>query len=1435
VGEIVETKMRKYSKILAVMIAGLSLLAINGCGGSSSGANVETISLTSSLGGVIILGQTTNLTATVTGPSTNTDVNWLGCTFTTTTVTGTTSKTSTAATCPSSNVLGQITNEEATGSAVYQAPSTLPDQTTYPGLQIIITVQAQAATSKKATVTLTLDSGIAIQFTPATATLSTGEPQTFNAVLTNDLQSKGVTWLITQGVPTATIPYPQQATCSPACGTLTGVPNASTVVYTAPTTLPTTTTLTLVATAVADNSRYTFGTITLIAGGPISFNGITPTIAPQGATYWDVYLDAPNMTSASSITLTSATNGTTKLDSSSGQIKVIFPLPTSTTANPSSSGARLRLNAANLQNADTVTISVSDQAETVTNAPGGVFTYSILPVRPTVVASVPDDVPLGALTDPINIPITLDGGYFGPGSSTNVRIFFQGNALPQIPASSTARQLAATFPRPDLNTGTPGLYELSVASNETPQPSPNNPAVTNLALFPDYSSAKPALSPNPVPAGMNPGAIDIDSTLGVLAVAETGSNAIEFFSIGQGTLTSLGKVTSATYAGVTINFPTGISVNQTNHSVAVVNYGDQTVAVLPIPTAPAPAVTPFSVDLSGALQGSVSPAPLPYSIGVDPDTNLALVAYSSTSTSSVANLGFVVNLNPAGSTNPYGCLFATGMPPTPTGQCISSQVTLNTGAYPQVAVAPHGHIAFVTPGGSGVVRGVDLTKPSTSTAIANVSLAASLVTVTTSTAHTLTPGNSGTVLITGVPKGANGTDFNGVFTVSAISNTQFTYVLNSTATDSATGNASSFVYYNTPNFVFSISSTTQGIAINPITNTAALADANATGTNGPQIDLLNALDQSISSISFFAGCNAYTLPGSCSNAPELLATTSVAWQPYSNALVSYNPLQKLISVSNPVAFQNIPAQRYASVGVTGTGGAQLAVQNGTNNLLTIFGGVAVDPSTNQAFVLESGATPQTPATSTPGQIEIINLGVLKPVQISEVVVPSATPGPGIIGGIPNALVPQGTLTSATALAGVQIFGSGFAAGAQVRLDGTAIPGGNVTVVNSRLITATIPASFLSAPHHYALDVVSGGVQSNASEFLVIQSVDLSKVCTGGTTSPMPNSVAIADQLANGPFSPIAVITNSGCNSISVIDINPANGTFGMVQSTIAVGTNPAGIAISKRHGLAIVANNISGSGTASIVDLVNKKLAVPDVSVGSSPMGVGVDEDASAAVVANNASNSVSVIDLTPLFPAAGGTVATTLTANVVGGIQEPIAVAIDPDRGTNNQGIAVISAVELSNGQAPFGALAVVDLGLVNPTLSTTLSTGSVTATPTGVVFDPTAVTNTQNQGLFYANSSGSNVISAFNPDSGSAQTISVGINPTALTINPQTGAILTANSGSNTISVVDTLSAKFETRNTLGIPSSPQFAVAIDQFTNLAVIVDQVNNRVLLFPMPN
>jgi DNA-binding beta-propeller fold protein YncE len=1452
VGEIVGKKLRRELRLLGCLLAAAGLLWLNGC--SSSSANVVSVALSQTVATVIV-SQSLTLTATVNG-ATNLNVTWT-CTYTTTTGSGTTLKTNPAVACTSDT--GNIPANSTTTTVTYTAPSKVPDQTKFQGLQVLITATSVQDTKKTGVCTITLDSGIAVGIAPATATVPVKEQQQFAFQITNDLQSKGVTWLVTQSVPTTTgttvTNYPQLPSCT-VSGNATGCGSIdANGLYTAPAVVPTSTTVTstpanvtVVATSAADNTRFTIGTITIIAGGPISFGGISPTIAPQGAAFWDIFLNAPNISSASTITLTGTQGGPpTTLTSISGQIKVLFPIPNTTVTNPPSTGARLRLNALNLAKTDTYTVSVSDPAEPVTTSPTGSYSFTVLPVRPTSIASIPDDVPQGTLSNEIRL--SVDGGYFGPGGQL-ANILFEGNSVPTT--LSGPRQLNAAFPSAGINSGSPGLYQLSVSRTTPPLSLP--PAVTNLAVFPSYS-VNPPVVVGSTTAGTNPSAIDIDPTLGVAVVAETGSNAIQFYTIGNQTLTPLGApITSATTPGVTINAPTGVSVNRANHTVAVVNYGDQSVSVLPIPGALQQAAgTPFNVSLANGIT-SLNTTTTPYAIGVDPDTNLALVAYSNPSTTNLANIGLIVNLNPNTGTNlPNGCALdhTINSGSTKVGQCLFAQVSLNTGTYPQIAMAPHGHLAFVTPGGSGAVQGIDVTKISSSVGISSVSLVSSIVTVTTSAAHNLNPGNPGTVLIAGVTSTSGNTQFNGAFPVSAVlSSTQFTYSLTTTTNDTSK-NGTGTVFFSSPNLIFGISQTSQGIAINPITRTAAIADGNATGSNGPQINLLNSLDQAVTSIFFNAQCTVYTTtPSPCLSSPELLGTTDVAWQPYSNALVSYNPQQNQVSVSDPVtlrrfafACQNAGACQVnpiipSQVTLTGSGAATITVQfnGGSSGSLKLFGGLAVDPATNQAFVVMSGS----------GTIDVIDLGPnppaplltnMKPTQITELVVPSKTPGPGIIGGIPNAVMPQGALTciptppapaSSCDLAGVQIYGSGFAAGAQVRLDGTSIPPANIQVVSTRQLTVTIPASFLMFPHRYAVDVISSGAQSNATDLFVIQAVDVSQVCAG-VTNPQASSVAIADQLMNGPFSPIAVVSMSGCNSILIIDINPGSATFGAVKNTIAVGTTPIGVAISQHLGMAVVANN--GSNSVSIVNLITGKEAIADVTssqgIGTNPTGVAINDSTAAAIVTNTGSNTVTEIDLSPLFSA---TPPTSLTGIAIAVDQSPLAVAIDPDRGSNNMGLAVVTALQLVSGSQPQGALDSVDIGAATPVKSITGVPGSITAAPTDIVFDPSV-----SPALFYANSSGGNVIASFNPDTGAAPTTSVGINPTALALNPQTGAILTSNSLSNTISIVDTISNPFRTRQTLGLPGSPQFGVAIDQFTNLAVIVDQANNRVFLFQMPN
>src|ERR1700730_529595 len=489
-------KLRTILTYMAAAIDAATLLA--GCG-SKSAANTVTVAVASSLGNNIIVGQSTTLTASVTGgTTTNTAVNWQPCQFTTTTVSGTTTTTSTPAACPTDGSLGTLSNQQTSGTATYTAPGAIPDQTKFPGLQIVITAQSQQDTTKTGSIKLTLNSGIGLSLTPSTATVATNEPQDFSVVPTNDLQNLGVTWLITQSSPTSTVTVPNLTTCSPTCGTITSTgPNSAT--YTAPATVPTASTpagasttpadVTIVATAKADNTRFVTGTITIIQGGPITFNGITPTIAPQGGVLWDIYLDAPNITSASKITITSPNGGGSKTFSSSdpaNQIKVLVPIPNTTTSTPGSTGARLRLleadlgftSTSNTTTPLTYTVSVTDPGQPVTQG-AGPFTFTLMPVRPTLVASSPNGFVQTSSATPFSL--VIDGGYFGSGG-TFASAVFQGCTVAKdtSPSANNARRFVLDFPTNCPNT--PGLYPLSLSRTSSPLPTPNNSAVTTISV-----------------------------------------------------------------------------------------------------------------------------------------------------------------------------------------------------------------------------------------------------------------------------------------------------------------------------------------------------------------------------------------------------------------------------------------------------------------------------------------------------------------------------------------------------------------------------------------------------------------------------------------------------------------------------------------------------------------------------------------------------------------------------------------------------------------------------------------------------------------------------------------------------------------------------------------------------------------------------------------
>jgi DNA-binding beta-propeller fold protein YncE len=1111
-------------------------------------------------------------------------------------------------------------------------------------------------------------------------------------------------------------------------------------VYTAPDDVPSTPTVTVVVSANSDPSRFATAALTVVQGGPITFNHISPTAFAQGAFQQDIYLGAPNVSSISSIVVKRPDGTTDTL--AEARFKTIFPVPNSTPASQTSIGARVRLSAADLKLPGTYQLCIEDEAWPVT-PPDCPMTFPSFAsffataVRPSITGTIPVTV---TEKDP-STTLTVNGGYFGADGSSLVTIAFEGANSTSGSSNLSARQLSVTAQN---ISSFPGLYQLSVAGV-------NRAAVSNVSVFPDYGAGAGTDQPMIVAttaAGSVPSAIAIDTLLGIAVVAQAGANTVQFYTIGTGTLTPLGAAIAVGHT------PTGVSINEATHQAVVVNYGDKSLSVLQIPSGTV--VRTIGLGLGGAISAS------PYSVGVDPDANRAMVALSNT------NLGLIVNLNTSGSDT---CIDSSQTLP-----CATASVTLGTGQYPQIAVEPGTHRAWVTPGGvtpgsGGPLSVVDLRQTNGTVAITSATRASNVITVTTSAQHSLDPGNPGVVLITGMSDAS----FNGSFAVlSVVDAFHFTYSSVGTAA-TATGG---MVRFGKPNLAFNLSTSARGIALNLLTRTAATADPIASGSARAQINLINSLDQSISTISLAPNCFG---SNSC-NGPET-DTTHVAFQPYSNVLVSFNPVHNEVSFLNPDPGTSTVGRQFVKpTGQTGVGSA---------GGLTISGAVAVDPATNQALVVNSGS----------GNITLVQLSARKKnVQITRL-------------QIPGGLLPQATLTSSQPLNGVRIFGSDFTAPAQVELDGTAIP---ATVVSSREIDVNIPATdFLSLPRRFALDVRSGNTRSNATDFMVLKAVDFSAGCD----SPSPAGVVIDDARD------IAVVTDSGCNTVSIVDVNPDHtATYGTIIGTVGVGAAPTGVAVVPRHGFAVVTNN--GAGTASVLDLsnpANPKQAVPDVTVGTSPNGVAINPENGEVIIANTGSNTISEIDLTPLM---SSDPASSLTATNVPVDQQPIAVAIDPDRGSSGRGLAVVTAQQIGVSGAT-AALDVLDLGTSTPTRSTSGGTSLLPDTPTGIAFDATS-------GLFYVTSSSANAIISFNPDTSRTSGTAVGINPTAVAFNPQTGAILTVNSASNTISIVDTLSSPFRTRATLGISGSGQYGAAIHARTNMGFIADPANKRVLLFPMP-
>jgi DNA-binding beta-propeller fold protein YncE len=1122
----------------------------------------------------------------------------------------------------------------------------------------------------------------------------------------------------------------------------------------------------------------------------------------------------------------------------------------------------------------------------------------IINASPALVASVPDSFPQVSGTGTISLGVNggyygSTGGLVnltfngqativpsgGPrqifGTKDNVQIPSPG--LYEISVTSSATQ------------GTPPMFP-TATTNVAVQPAFNiTPVPTSIPLK-HVMNSDGTVSTNLVPSAMA-----LNSIKGYAVIVEQATGSLQMVDLGAGAVASaqLGNpypIAVANTPTATASSPTDVAIDDQlpvdgGDLGIVVSSGDSMLYLFSLKKS-----SPFftfekavSVDLRTLLgQPSATGLPAPFAFGVDPGTHLGVVAYSNT------NIGFIVDVNPnLDGTDKHTCFVAAQTPP-----CVIAPVSINTGPTPRVVMQPQVPLAYVTPGGGfGSTSVVDLLQqgtsakilPASTTGPSGATRTAGITTIRTQSPHGINPVLGGTVIISGVTTNTANSNFNGTFQViQVIDPFTFTYAETGQPDDTETNKSTALgaVQYGVPFFSFRTSANVSGAAINPVTRTFGYADFNQTSA---QIGFISTLDQTLTSLTLTAGsCNGCT--PTPAGAPER-GFRSVAFDPFTNVMIAFNPSDNsgtnfagnelsLINPGGPAAngSTNLPYRIITAIdtGQTGTGSYTPAGQTAP---VQVFGPMVYDPKTKFVLAANAGSN-----TLTYMNLDTDTNNPFQKTHILSLLLADNNPPYGV----PVAQPPLGSLAPATSCsltdpkqpcmpqavrvgqsANLRILGQGFSSGGTpvVRLDGftTITPPGSTmpislpapTAVSDSEIDITIPAEFLFTPHDYALDVQlnNGGAisTSNAIDLHVVGLLDMKNACVPTSTSPQgPEGVAIDESRK------IALVTNFSCNSVSLITIDPngfakAGGgiaPYGTILGSVTVGKNPVGIGVIPRMGLAVVANNgDTPNGTAQIIDVRNPEsptivtwqvtsgtttTTANTVTVGLSPLGVAIDQDRALALVANGGSNTLSSIDLTVLLPSDPSTATTkghvqgAPGATTVALSGPPSAIAVDP-----NRAVAVVTSLQNSGTTSVRGGLDVVNLATSPPIKSSTASVSSLTASVTGIVYDPAPST-----AVFYATSTQQNAIYTFNPDSGGVQMILVGISPFSVGYNYQTGTLLTINSTSNTISVVD--SQNLKTRQTLGISSMSQFAIAVDNFSNTAVIADQNNNRVVFLAMP-
>ena len=789
-------------------------------------------------------------------------------------------------------------------------------------------------------------------------------------------------------------------------------------------------------------------------------------------------------------------------------------------------------------------------------------------------------------------------------------------------------------------------------------------------------------------------------------------------------------------------------------------------------------VEPRPGDISTGVSSSFPVGASPSGIAIDPALNLAVIANTGGNSVSIVNLGTLATTT-------------LGVGSAPTSVAIDDQVTTAGGALGD-------HIAVVTNSGSNSLSVIDLVTQT--------------VTATKGLPNTSTPPNGPPVPYA---IGINPLTHRGLVAFQST---------NSAAIVDFTAGVATVVQTISGTLAPIGTGISPNVAVDPKLNWAVITPGGSgtitivdlgrnPGLNGNTADLgrvpVVIASLSISNTVQGVGINAATHqalfadPQGPNNVPAGPSVTTfsmlddlVSPVPFTQGGIPFTNLGLVAAAVNPLA----------NIGIVVNGTANNGYVLDLNNSLvlqTVAGfnspqAVAVNPLTNTAYIVNQGNNTVSVfpmATTTPNPLQILDVS------------PAST----------FVQSPAAGLT-------LSIIGNGFTSSSKVFLDSTVLPAAAVNIVSSRQLTAAIPAADLMSARRYAVYVQTGTAVSNVSGLTVIQPVNVEN---------SPVGVAV------DPYLDQAVVTNSGSNSISVVNLLNGLQVGPQSPSFFATGTTPYGVAILAYTGQAVVANY--GSNDATVLDekginnVFNSPLTVT-LGTGTKPIGVAVDQYSGLAAITDTVvqgNNNTGGLSSFTVIGATSGTEAPPTPVDYL-----PLAVAIDPT--INNDVTQAIAGITTASNLT-----ATNNSGLELLPLPGGSPNRVAMFLPTGIVFDAL------NQVFLVADSTANNVNIVDPLTSEQISSISTGINPTSVDYNFNTSTLVTSNTASNTLSIL----AYVCPPNLNGISNCPvpqvhevldvgsvaasvipgPNSIAIDPRLNLAVQVDQANNRILLVPLPN